>query len=102
MQTQQSIDQTILEICQKRGSFLSSVIALSDGSFWIPNCGGDTNMGGIHLSPDGEQTFLSGHWEPDPAAEDPSDPDSEIFVSPLVQLTCEGILPAGKWEDLRK
>jgi len=99
---QAKIDQVILEICAQRGSFISSVIALSDGSFWIPNCGGDTNMGGIHLSPDGDQTFLSGYWEPDPAAEDPSDPDNDVFTSPLNHFADQGILPAGKWEDLRK
>jgi len=74
----------VLNLCQKRNVFLSAVIPLSDG-FWLPNCGGDTNGGGIVVSPDGTWSFMTGFWD-----------DDDNFVSVLDQLAADGIVPISK------
>ena len=72
----------VLDLCRKRNVFLSCVTPLSDGSFWLPNCGGDTNGGGIVVSPDGSWVFMTGLWD-----------DNDNFVSALDQLAADGIVP---------
>lgn len=73
--------QSVRNVCNASKVWLSEVVALSDGSFWLPNCGGDLNGGGQRISTQGEYSF----W---------AYSDEEGY--PLQQFAASGIFPVAK------
>ena len=53
-----TLEQTAKKIAAERGVWLSQIALLSNGGYWLPNCGGDLCGGGIYLSPEGGEEYL--------------------------------------------
>ncbi|MBT9159514.1 MAG: hypothetical protein DDT26_00773 [Dehalococcoidia bacterium] len=69
-------------LCAQRNVALSSVTALSDGGFWVPNRGG-LDGGGVRVFPDGENQYMA-------------DLEVEhVYLSPMEQIEKLGVTGIG-------
>ena len=81
----EELEEKAKKIAASRGVWLGRIALLSNGGYWLPNCGGDLNGGGIYLSPEGAEEYLCNWYLVD-------DDDDYDYDTPLEGLASVGIV----------
>ena len=78
-----TLEEKAKKIAAERGVWLSQIALLSNGGYWLPNCGGDLNGGGIYLSPEGTTAYLCNTL---------INADDDDYITPLEGLADGGVV----------
>jgi len=77
--------ERVKQKAKERNVFPKFISLLSDGSFWLPNCMGDVQNGGVRLFPNGRTAYYCNYY----------DYEKDEVLTPIEQFELEGVTHVG-------